>query len=283
MFARRMARCRRCSLSLFGVALFGSVRYYLVPSGEGPCSAFVGLKDLGEYRQMIYVSPAAKRVPHIEPLFEDQSFVLDYGRSSKKLATSDFEPIYDFIQARLGGQIKARVLEIGPGPGWMGIQLAQKHAEFQVIGLDPSDQYLESAIEHAYQEGVSDRVTYVKGDVCQMDDFEDDSFDAVISSQSLHYWNPVQAAFREIKRVIKPGGYFCIEDERRDLEFLGKCSVMIGKFLLTRQVRQSWMRSLDGCYTPAEMRSICDDSALKDQWKLIVRSRLIYLQGQIAE
>jgi len=232
---------------------------------------------------MIYVNPTSNRIPHIEPLFEDKSFVSDYDHAIKKLATADYDPVYDFILNGLDKNSSARILEIGPGPGWLGIILAQKCPQFQIIGLDTSEQYLESARENAAQEGVADQITYLQGDVCYMEDLDSQSFDAVISSQSLHYWSPARNAFNEIARVLKPGGLFCIEDERRDLTFRGKLAVMLGKYLMARQVRHSWMRSIDGSYTPEELKPLLENSDLQDSYELIIRSRLLFVQGQLDE
>lgn len=232
---------------------------------------------------MIYVSPAVNRVPHIEPLFEDRSFVSDYDVAIKKLAVADLKVVIDFIAERLGEDSSAKVLEIGPGPGWLGILLAKRLPKIQVTALEISEQYLESARKNVEQEGLSERFEFVQGDVCRMGQIETGAFDALISSQSLHYWDPAVEAFNEIARVLKPGGLFCIEDERRDLTFRGKLMVMMGKYLMARQVRHSWMRSLDGSYTPEELKPLLEASELKGHYEMIVKPRLLFVQGQVGE
>jgi SAM-dependent methyltransferase len=51
----------------------------------------------------------------------------------------------------------------------------------------------------------------VEGDVAQLP-FPDASFEVVTSSFSMHHWGDVEAALREIDRVLMPGGRAVIYD-----------------------------------------------------------------------
>ena len=42
--------------------------------------------------------------------------------------------------------------------------------------------------------------------------FPDRSFDVVLSSLTLHHWNDAERGIREIVRVLRPGGIFCLAD-----------------------------------------------------------------------
>ena len=174
------------------------------------------------------------------------------------------------------------MLEIGPGPGWIAICMAKRHATMHVTGVDISDEFLQIADENKVSEGVEDRVTFVKGDARQLHDWGEAAFDAVVSNQSLHYWESPRLVLNEIARVLKPGGLFCIGDDRRDLTFTAKIAVGLSKWVLTRQVRRSWMASIAGCYTAREVEELLDDSDLKGQWELRVFSRMVFAQGRVA-
>lgn len=58
---------------------------------------------------------------------------------------------------------------------------------------------------------MSDRTsTDVVGDVRDMSMFSSDEFDSILTTQVLEHVDDLERAFRELHRVLKPGGYLCI-------------------------------------------------------------------------
>ena len=108
-----------------------------------------------------------------------------------------------------------RVLEIGPGPGFIAIEIAKLLPEVQVVGLDLSRTMIDIATGNAREHGVSERVEFREGDASEMP-FGEASFDFVISSGSLHHWKEPARIFREVHRVLKPGCRALISDLRSD-------------------------------------------------------------------
>ena len=108
-----------------------------------------------------------------------------------------------------------RVLEIGPGPGFISIEIAKRLPEVQVVGLDVSETMIEVATGNAHENGISERVSFRRGDASEMP-FGEASFDFVISSGSLHHWKEPKQIFREVHRVLKPGCRALISDLRSD-------------------------------------------------------------------
>jgi len=108
-----------------------------------------------------------------------------------------------------------RVLEIGPGPGYIAIEIATLLPNVRVVGLDLSETMRDVATGNAREHGVSGRVVFHEGDASQMP-FEDASFDFVVSSGSLHHWEEPSRIFREIHRVLLPGCRALISDLRSD-------------------------------------------------------------------
>lgn len=223
------------------------------------------------------------RIPHIEPLFEDVTFVSEYSRLTKRYAGADYEPILKFALAELKQVEQPRVLELGPGPGWIGISLAKRRQDIRVTGVDISSTYVDIANQNAAQEGVDDRVDFRKGDACRLDDFADGTLDAVISNQSFHYWEPPGDVLREVARVLKPNGIFCIGDDRRDLTFMASVVVLLTKWFLTASVRESWMRSLQGSFTAAEVKEIIEQSELNGHAKIKLYPRMFFVQGRLTK
>jgi ubiquinone/menaquinone biosynthesis C-methylase UbiE len=224
------------------------------------------------------------RIPHVEPLFEDAQFVENYSRAAEEFAIPEYGRLLQFVLDGLQDHEAPKVLEIGPGPGWVGIHLAKQHPTMHVTGVDVSDEYVRIANENSVRAEVADRVTFLKGDARQMDDLADASFDAVVSNQSYHYWEPPREVLNEMVRVLKPGGLFCIGCDRRDRTLRARFAVWLAKWHLARSVHECWMRAFKGCYTIREVEEQLDDSDLKDHrdtWEMIVLPRMFYLQGRI--
>jgi ubiquinone/menaquinone biosynthesis C-methylase UbiE len=106
-----------------------------------------------------------------------------------------------------GGFEKGRILDAGCGAGEVLIELAHAFPKAKLVGVDLSQPLLDAARSSAQHAGLSDRVTFEKGDVQAMP-FEDGSFDVVISLNMLHYVDYPVAMLNEIERVLAPGGMF---------------------------------------------------------------------------
>ncbi|WP_297548990.1 class I SAM-dependent methyltransferase [Thermococcus sp.] len=98
---------------------------------------------------------------------------------------------------------KGKVLDLGCGAG--GFSFLLEDLGFEVIGVDNSDYMLSLAQSFAKEKG--SRVEFVKGDARNLP-FEDSSFDYVLFIDNLVHFEPLELgkAFREIARVLKPGG-----------------------------------------------------------------------------
>jgi SAM-dependent methyltransferase len=102
------------------------------------------------------------------------------------------------------------VLEVGCGRGGFAIWLSKKLPQFRIVGLDFSLAAIEIARESATPQESS--VEFVQGDAEALP-FEDAMFDLVISCECMeHVPHPPQMA-REMARVLKPGGRFCLTTE----------------------------------------------------------------------
>jgi len=125
----------------------------------------------------------------------------------------------DWIETNLvlkEGILSGLALEIGPGPGYLGLEWLKKTEITRLKGLEISDDMLALARKNAVEYGLSDRVQYYQGDAKKMP-FEDGHFDAVFTNGSLHEWAHPDMIFNEIARVLKPGGRYVISDLRRDM------------------------------------------------------------------
>ena len=75
------------------------------------------------------------------------------------------------------------ILEVGPGPGYVGLELAKQLNPTSLTGCEISPAMIRFAEKNAAEYGISAR--YVQGNCMKMP-FADESFDTVISNGSLH-------------------------------------------------------------------------------------------------
>jgi ubiquinone/menaquinone biosynthesis C-methylase UbiE len=103
----------------------------------------------------------------------------------------------------------AEILEVGSGRGG-GANYIKKYLEPKSItGLDIARNAVKLANENHSGEGLQ----FVQGNAEHLP-FADESFDVVINVESCHAYGSVPAFLKEVKRVLRPGGYFLCADMR---------------------------------------------------------------------
>ena len=108
--------------------------------------------------------------------------------------------------------LDAKVLDCGCGGGANIKRLLKKCPEGIVKGIDYSPVSVEKSKkvnEAAIAEG---RCTVLQGSVADMI-FADNWFDAVTAFETVYFWPDLPQCFREVYRVLKPGGTFLICNE----------------------------------------------------------------------
>lgn len=110
-------------------------------------------------------------------------------------------------------------LDIGCGGGILAEEFAA--AGFKVTGIDPSENSLHTAREHAKLSGLN--IDYRAGTGENLD-FPDNSFDVVYCCDVLEHVRDLPKCISEITRVLKPGGAFFYDTFNRN--FLSKMIVI---------------------------------------------------------
>ena len=113
------------------------------------------------------------------------------------------------ISATLGLKPGETVLDVGSGPGNQVSEMSSAvGAGGRVEGVDPA----ESAIAIASRRcSKLSNVSFKIGDASQLP-FDDNTFDAVMSSQVFEYLEDVKGGLQEIYRVLRPKGRVLIHD-----------------------------------------------------------------------
>jgi ubiquinone/menaquinone biosynthesis C-methylase UbiE len=118
------------------------------------------------------------------------------------------------LSKALGGDLGTydRALEIGAGTGYFSLNLLRAGVVDQAVATDISQGMLDALTASAADLGVGDRVQTVCTEAERLP-FPDDSFDLVFGHAVLHHLPDLDAAFREFRRVLRPGGVVAFAGE----------------------------------------------------------------------
>jgi ubiquinone biosynthesis O-methyltransferase len=146
------------------------------------------------------------------------------------------------ILEMLGNVDGLRVLDVGCGDGELACELATRGAT--VTGVDSSGAMIEAAKYRSAQQG-SDIAFQVSR--AENLPFRDDEFDVVTAITILCFVKDAAPVFREIARVLRPGGRFVIGElgkwsiwaaARRIRAWLGSPLWRLGRFRTARELRR---------------------------------------------
>ncbi|MBC8142736.1 MAG: methyltransferase domain-containing protein [Armatimonadetes bacterium] len=104
-----------------------------------------------------------------------------------------------------------RVADIGCGTGRYALQLARMGAA-SVVGIDLSSEMLAVAARKSVRGDLGDFVMWRRGDLLERLPFADESIDLAVCALTLSFLPGVSGAFRELCRVLAPGGSLVVSD-----------------------------------------------------------------------
>lgn len=157
------------------------------------------------------------------------------------------------------GIVSGSALEVGSGPGYLGLDWLLRTKNTRLSGLDISPDMITVALNHAHELDLTGRAEYHLGSA-EAVPFKDNIFDAVFTSRSLHEWLDPCAVFTELWRVLKPGGKLYVADLRRDLSSSAR---KFGEQLAKSEVIKEGLRaSIDAAYTMPEVIALLNMTKL---------------------
>jgi SAM-dependent methyltransferase len=135
----------------------------------------------------------------------DEKWGISYGHVSQEQVVGKLRKALGQEPARF-----ARGLEIGAGTGYFTLNLLRAGVVKEAVATDISPGMLDALAESAARLGLG--VDTARCEAAALP-FDDDSFDLVFGHAVLHHLPDLEGAFREFRRVLRPGGAiaFCGE------------------------------------------------------------------------
>jgi ubiquinone/menaquinone biosynthesis C-methylase UbiE len=142
------------------------------------------------------------------------------------------------------------LLDVGCGTGWAVAQASHEVPEGRACGIDISPGMISRATELA--DSLSN-VEFKVGDAESIP-YADESFDAVMCTNSFHHYSAPVRALSEMRRVLKPGGRLVIQDSDR-----GACLWVKLWDLINRTFEKGHVRY----YSPQEVFRLLDEAGVE--------------------
>lgn len=169
--------------------------------------------------------------------------------------TKVFTRHYALVADHVGRYCKSgSLLDIGTGPGWLLAELRRSQPKLKLFGVDISPAMIASAGKNMEKAGYSEAID-LRVAAAESLPFPDETFDAVVSTGSLHHWKQPVAALNEAYRVLKTGGHALIYDLVRKLP--AEVAAAARREFGTLPTRMIWLHSFEEpFYTPKDMEAL---------------------------
>jgi excisionase family DNA binding protein len=150
---------------------------------------------------------------HSQSYVNDENQVKDYFNQIAPQYNEQRRIVYgDALREIIFSQVKIEkedtVADIGAGTGYLTLELAKKAA--QVIAVDNSSQMLSVAREEASKTGLTN-IRFLEGNAEELP-LESETVDRVYANMLLHHVSDPLQVFKEMYRILKPGGQVMVTD-----------------------------------------------------------------------
>ena len=203
------------------------------------------------------------RIPLKEEPFKGDTFCSSYDDHAKLYMM----PVYRNFARKIARMVTkgSTILDIGTGSGLLSIEIAKIFShDFHITAIDISEDMLQIAQKNIQKAGLSHKIELKTCSASALS-FSNQSFDFVVSNASLHHWINPLAAFSEIKRVTKSGGFCLVRDNMRLSPFFNPLISLICSVKgMNRMQHDLWLKAIQASYTVSELKVLLKQSCLQD-------------------
>lgn len=200
-----------------------------------------------------------ERIPETFQGITGEFNVNDYDRMQKRMRDKKLILTDNIIKSGIN---KGTVLEIGPGPGYLGLEWLKKTEKTYHHWLEISEDMKNIALKNAKEYGLANRIKFTVSDATTKFPFKDNFFDAVFTNGSLHEWSKPIEVFNEIERVLKKGGRFFISDLKRNINTI--LVLFIKAMNKQKSMKKGLITSIHAAYLKSEISIVLSNSKLKN-------------------
>lgn len=144
--------------------------------------------------------------------------------------------------------VSGSYLEIGAGPGFLAVMIAERNPDVSITAIDLSPDMMAVANEYINERKLQDRIHYLVGDVGDQDMMEGlGKFDLVYSTFSLHHWKDPGTSISNLWNAVTDKGILYIHDFKRVW------------WLCFLPLKGGEIGSVRASYTPEEIRVILQE------------------------
>jgi len=169
-----------------------------------------------------------------------------------------------------------KILDLGCGSGYITEYIAEKTGA-TVLGID----FAKGAIKSAQDRVKNSDVEFNVGNINELN-FSDESFDYVLTIDTLYFGSDLEKIVKDIKRILKPNGKLIsfYSSKKTDLNKSGPESTGLGKILEKEKIKYDYWN-----YTENEKRVWENTLKVAEELKqdFINEGNLEIYKGRVAE
>lgn len=134
---------------------------------------------------------------------------------ASKMNESNAQLYYNTL-SRISFEPGDSILEIGMGNGHFIKNLFEKEADIQYIGLDYSKEMIEASIKYNKELISNNKVTFHHASILNIP-LDNEIISKVLSINTFYFWEDYEQSFREIYRILKPGGQLTLGQRPKEI------------------------------------------------------------------